>query len=86
VTHQRVTHTLTTMREIDPSGATRNNMPTCVTLPAASTRTGTASTYTMGSRDRATSISSSESHCSWVSVVTSAPLTISLSQIGAAEV
>jgi hypothetical protein len=35
---------VTTILLIDPSEATRSNMPTSVTLPSESTRTGTAST------------------------------------------
>jgi len=41
-----------------PSGIARRRSPTLVTLPCASTRTGTASTYKIGSRSRAASRSS----------------------------
>src|SRR6478672_6330207 len=51
----------TSVRVIEPDVLTRSSTPTSVTCPMPSTRTGTASTYSSGSRRRICSSSSSDS-------------------------
>src|SRR3954447_12021341 len=66
----------TSARLICPSSPARSSSPTATTAPCESPRPGTTSTYTIGSRSRAASISSRESMPPPVAVVSSVTRTV----------